>query len=410
MKTSIVFFICFHSVIFSQSNWVKLNTGVTGSIQYIYFIDGNTGYASSGSLLLKTINGGLNWTSSDPAGINLLPNLYFINDLTGFAVPDDIYKTTDGGASFFLVKDLIDRARINFPNNTTGFSVGIDVLKTTNQGASWFNIPIPSGYYGFSRTGYFMNENTGIIGASMVQHPQNFTHIYKTTNSGSSWQEVYTSSSITFFGNAVFMNTNWYISYSGGVFRSTNSGLTWILQQAPNNNVMAIAFITEGSGFYCGGQNSLYRTTNFGASWQFIVTDSVTSFYDIQFPTISTGYLCGTNGVIFKTTNGGGVLGVNQSGNGIPGNFLLYQNYPNPFNPETKIRFAISSNVKGETSNVKLIIYDFLGREIVTLVNQNLQPGIYEADWDAANFSSGIYYYKIMSGDFTQTKKMVLIK
>jgi len=98
-------------------------------------------------------------------------------------------------------------------------------------------------------------------------------------------------------------------------------------------------------------------------------------------------------------------IGVNQ-----PKNFSLTQNYPNPFNPQTKIKFAVPLNVKGQTSNVKLIIYDLLGREVATLVNEELKPGTYEADWDGSNFSSGVYFYKIISDDFVETKKMVLMK
>jgi hypothetical protein len=94
----------------------------------------------------------------------------------------------------------------------------------------------------------------------------------------------------------------------------------------------------------------------------------------------------------------------------IPAVFSLSQNYPNPFNPQTKIKFDVPANVRGQTSNVKLIIYDLLGREVATLVNEELKPGTYEADWDGSNFSSGVYFYKIISNEFTETRKMVLMK
>ena len=94
----------------------------------------------------------------------------------------------------------------------------------------------------------------------------------------------------------------------------------------------------------------------------------------------------------------------------IPNNFSLCQNYPNPFNPQTKIKFDVPANVKGQTSNVKLIIYDLLGREVAILVNEELKPGTYEADWDGSNYSSGVYFYKIISGDFVATKKMLMVK
>jgi hypothetical protein len=95
----------------------------------------------------------------------------------------------------------------------------------------------------------------------------------------------------------------------------------------------------------------------------------------------------------------------------VPESFALYQNYPNPFNPSTSIRFSLPSVGNGrDRSYVQLIIYDILSREIAVLVNEQLQPGTYETNWNASNYSSGIYYYTLKAGDFSETKKMILIK
>ena len=98
------------------------------------------------------------------------------------------------------------------------------------------------------------------------------------------------------------------------------------------------------------------------------------------------------------------------TGPGIPGSYSLSQNYPNPFNPVTKIKFAVPANGKRQTADAKLVIYDVLGREVATIVNKPLQPGSYEVNWDATNSPSGVYFYKLETGDFVQTRKMVLIK
>jgi hypothetical protein len=89
---------------------------------------------------------------------------------------------------------------------------------------------------------------------------------------------------------------------------------------------------------------------------------------------------------------------------------MLYQNLPNPFNPSTLIKFDIPSDVKNQSSNVRLIIIDVLGREIATLVNEKLNAGSYEVNWNASSFSSGVYFYKLMTGGFVDVKKMVLLK
>ena len=94
----------------------------------------------------------------------------------------------------------------------------------------------------------------------------------------------------------------------------------------------------------------------------------------------------------------------------IPETFALEQNYPNPFNPQTKIKFGIPDNIKGSRSNVKLVVYDMLGRVVSTLVDKELKPGNYEINWDASVYSSGVYFYKLLAADFVETKKMVLMK
>ena len=96
--------------------------------------------------------------------------------------------------------------------------------------------------------------------------------------------------------------------------------------------------------------------------------------------------------------------------NDIPSIFSLSQNYPNPFNPNTTIKYTIPMNVKRETSNVKLVIYDVLGKEVKTLLNQNNQPGNYEIRFDASELPSGVYYYTLKFGNFSETKKMILLK
>jgi hypothetical protein len=104
------------------------------------------------------------------------------------------------------------------------------------------------------------------------------------------------------------------------------------------------------------------------------------------------------------------VTGISNNNQNIPDKFALYQNYPNPFNPETKIKFDIPSNVRRETSDIKLIIYDILGKEIATLVNESLQPGTYEVTFDASNLSSGMYFYRLTASEYTNTKKLILLK
>jgi hypothetical protein len=101
-------------------------------------------------------------------------------------------------------------------------------------------------------------------------------------------------------------------------------------------------------------------------------------------------------------------IGIQPISTEIPQTFELFQNYPNPFNPATKIKFNIPLSSGHNRSLMK--IYDALGREIETLVNEQLNPGTYEIEWGAAKYPSGVYFYSLTTGTFTQTKKMVVIK
>ena len=99
-----------------------------------------------------------------------------------------------------------------------------------------------------------------------------------------------------------------------------------------------------------------------------------------------------------------------ENSNIIPEEYNLSQNYPNPFNPTTTISYSIPNIASSLNSNVTLKIYDLLGREVNTLVNEIKQPGSYQVQFDARELSSGIYFYTLNAGDFYQTKKLVLLK
>lgn len=110
-------------------------------------------------------------------------------------------------------------------------------------------------------------------------------------------------------------------------------------------------------------------------------------------------------------------IGIKILSTEIPLEFMLFQNYPNPFNPATKIRFSLPLTEGDRGRNVRLTVYDILGREITTLVNKILSPGMYEAEWDAVNYPGGVYFYTLSvrqdgssALDFKQTRKLVLLK
>ncbi len=134
-----------------------------------------------------------------------------------------------------------------------------------------------------------------------------------------------------------------------------------------------------------------FGSTNIQGNWILEVHDGAAG---------DTGNLIGW-GLRFNNA----VTNIEPVSNTVPGTYALGQNYPNPFNPTTSIRFDIP-----KASNVKMVVYDILGREVRTLVNEFKNPGAYELKFDASNLASGTYFYRIEAGDFVQIKKMVLVK
>jgi Tol biopolymer transport system component len=163
------------------------------------------------------------------------------------------------------------------------------------------------------------------------------------------------------------------------------------------------------------GDSIIMKTSNGGENWgiQYYLLYPP-NYYSIYMLNSNTGWVVGSDGYILKTTDGGGpiLVGYMNGNNSFEYNFSLSQNYPNPFNPSTAIKFDLP-----KSSQVQILVYDILGREVQQLLNEEKIPGSYEVTWDGSNFASGIYFYKIIisqagssTDDYVETKKMVLLK
>jgi len=212
----------------------------------------------------------------------------------------------------------------------------------------------------------------------------------------------------TSYYNTVFFPSDG-VGYAANtcIIKTTNGGNSWspVLTDTQGSHLRSIYFCNENTGFAVGevsGHGMIYRTTNGGNNWD--TQNTSNKLYDVSFINCSTGFIACQNGYILKTTTGG-TTGIENTSNEVPEKFELYQNYPNPFNPLTKISFDIP--IKSYT---KIVVYDVTGREVTTLVNEELQTGKYEVTFNAANLASGVYLYTVTAGDFIAVKKMVLLK
>src|SRR4030095_943459 len=412
MKKITVLFIFVLTGITSSQWTVQTIFNPAQSLQAIRFYDANTGYTCApvygGSTyeIHKTTNAGLSWVDQN-AGYTgtrfmaiyiLHPDTVYISGNEGI-----ILKTVNGGSNWVTIysEATLQLWGLHFVNSFTGYTVGSAgrVMKTTNAGANWVNQTAPTGTSLASV--YFINENTGFISGYAIA--------LKTTNAGTNWINMNAPffSSFENFREIFFFNENLglYVSDAGRIGKTTNSGTNWTLvNSGTTRSLFGVYFINTQTGYACGDMGAIVRTTDGGDNWTAQTSPLNEIYTDIWFTSANTGYISSWSGKVLKTTNGG-IVPIKPISSEVPDGFSLSQNYPNPFNPSSKIKFQIS-----KLSNAKLIVFDVLGREVSTLVNEELKPGTYEAEWDAGNFSNGVYYYKLEAGDFTETKKMILVK
>ena len=180
----------------------------------------------------------------------------------------------------------------------------------------------------------------------------------------------------------------------------------WFEQTSGTTNwLYGVSFTDSDNGTAVGRNGTILRTTNGGTTWTSQTSGTTEQLEGVSFTDSDNGTAVGLNGKILRTTNGGVTFVEEEEIDEIPTEFLLSQNYPNPFNPSTKIRYSVP-----QSSSVVIKVFDILGNEIETLVNEEKSVGTYELNWNAENLPSGVYFYRLQAGSFVETKKMVLMK
>lgn len=390
------------TVSYSQSVWTTQYVNNIGGnyLRRVQFINQLTGWACGGNgTLIKTTNGGDNWNTTNTGTTSYLTCLYFADENTGWIGCQEaiIRKTTNSGVSWYSAPIQTNdfSSDFFFLSAQTGFLTSHDnkIHKTTNGGLSWNLINSSSHAYGQIQ---FFNEMTGYVVA-----PNYFA---KSIDGGANWtRTLYDGVNQAM----VFLNqqTGW-ITGTNTVRKTVDGGDTWSSYAIPVQTPYALKFFNENIGWCVGYDNSkgvICKTLNGGVNWTVQAIENGNKFYDMSFINQSTGWACG-NAIISKTQNGA-VTSISQTSTSVPQNFSLKQNYPNPFNPETKINFDIKNS-----TFVSLKVFDMTGKEIKTLVNENIFAGSYEINFDGSELNSGVYFYTLKTDGFTETKKMMLVK
>jgi photosystem II stability/assembly factor-like uncharacterized protein len=392
------------------TNWTCRSSqwDIMTSFNYVKFFDEDNAVILGGGNILKTSNAGANWNLYK-ANCDFV-SAHFLNSLTGYSqARDSLVKTTNGGINWSLVGNGVfpnGLGSIYFFDESTGFvGDGLGkIFRTTNGGVNWSSQTLNSTIdynsvsgiqFLDSQTGYLFNAHQQVCGLC----PPTYTHIYKTTNAGINWS-LHSTLSNVYFGRMKFISNNLaFASAIDGIY-TLNGSWSKIINLV--NGGHALDFLPPSTITV-----EDYRTTDLGINWipQEQLCDNI---YNIAFANQNTGFIVGSGGAILKTTTGGVfVVDIINLSSEVPENFSLSQNYPNPFNPTTVIRYQLSVPVF-----TTLKIFDLLGKEVASLVNENQNAGSYAVDFNSSeyNLPSGIYFYTLNAGEFKETRKMILIK
>jgi hypothetical protein len=422
--------------IFSQEWSIQYENQLQRQLNSVSTINNRVAWvAGNGGLVLKCING-IDWIDVSTSIIQ--NDIYCIEGISDkiayigcIQSPNtiQIFKTSSGGISWDTLNSYTgDGLFINvlhFFTETHGIAISDPQIGTINSfitlttydsGSYWYpyiNAFCEPGETGYNNSANFINS-TGWFGTA-------YGKIYKTTDSGTNWNPF---------------NSMIYGKVQGLAFISEDVGIAFILTQngygywtamidgIANWQVVnppgiiwlgvPVASIPELKRFWVTGSfteqraNKILSTLDTGKTFIEHTVEEIlpTSWFNHLELAVYNDSIYGV-----AVTNKGQILGYHdivvslEDEPLITSTFRLEQNYPNPFNPSTSIRYQVPEQIF-----VTIKVYDILGNEIATLVNEEKPAGSYEVDWDASKLTSGIYFYSLSSGNFFSTKKMILLK
>ncbi len=397
--------------------WSTQTSGTTQQMFSVSTVSDQIGWAAGAAgTVRKTTNGGTTWTDGNPTPGVISGDIYNIyawsaNDAICTTSPAAtfIYKTTNGGTTWVQVYTLaggfIDALQMISP--TEGYGVGDPVagkwtiVKTTDGGSTWARMATEPAVIG---TDAGWNNSLHIVGTH-IWFGTNGTKVYHSTDLGVTWTYGATTGTVNTYA-VHYNNTTTGLAGGTAMVLSTNGGANYSAVTTPGTagNLNGI----EGAGtdwWAIRSDANIYRSTNGASSWTTAYTAAGAVFQDIDFKVVGgcpKGWAAGNAGVIVKMDAPTGISNVN---NEVPSSFDLKQNFPNPFNPTTNINFSLP-----KSGFVTLKVYDMIGKEVATLVNEVKTAGNYIVGFNAANLPSGAYFYRLESNSFVDTKKMMLIK
>lgn len=417
MKKIFIAFILFFTIVTSESNgqvsnWIKQNSPTLANLKQVVFVDSLYGWiAGDSGVVLNTTNGGANWLVQYRDTLIFFNDIYFLNRNLGWAVAwnydfmnfgTHFFKTTNGGqywSRYFHSDTMIFANCIYFWDANNGW-IGlatanpVTIFETKNGGATWDSSRVELGFVSNFpvRAIKFKTANIGVAAGGFIDIAG---IVWMTTNAGFNWNSYIVGAEpffdIDFKNDTVFYVCGGDYEYGVSTAYSTNSGANWFYRTLEIFGMgIGMGFRNELEAWITSNfSQRLVYTTNGGEDWFDINSPDSSTLNGLNFANQFTGWAVGNNGTILKYYSTS--TGISNNFGNVR-EFRLYPNYPNPFNSSTNIRFQLSY-----PSMVTIKIYDVLGREVRTLLNDMKHPGEHRVRFDSGDLNSGIYFYKIIT-------------
>jgi photosystem II stability/assembly factor-like uncharacterized protein len=399
------FRILFMSIImfcyYSQAQWIQTN-GPGGNVCDLC-VSGNNIYCASGLAGVRlSADNGVMWSSLNSGLPSDYLNWFITNGIDFYCSNTQyVYYSTNNGTLWTNVSSGLNGGMLQ------GFAL---------EDSNLFIIGTNGVFYSSDHGNHWAEKDSGISDKNVKMLEIIGNNIYAGTVSGSLYISINNGESWSSFSNGLNGYPIWSIcskdsnlflaTNGGGIYRSTNNS-AWSQVNNGLTNSSVFTLLTSGNNLFAGTWGGgVFISTNNGTSW-IAVNDGLTTLQIWRLAISGSNLFAGSNNYpnLFRRPLSELITNVGTNYYQIPSSITLLQNYPNPFNPSTTIAFSVPLK-----SFVLLKIFDALGREVSNLLSEELSAGIHSRQWNAEGLPSGIYFYRLQVGSFTDTKKLILLR